>query len=225
MDVEKRRYRRISIEGLSGVFHFSTKARIINLSLGGAALEVDKRLEMNSTYNLKIPYGGRYLEIKGQVVWCVLSGTKKTSRGDAVPLYHAGIKFIELLDERAKMLLDIIESHKAGVSRFEERLMGVRFKIMLPENIIMDFPYHYKISIISLGGMLIELPEELPLNSVYPMEIEIPHDKSTINFKGRIASCKKTQDRPEYYHIGVEFIEMGEKDRERLNEFISSLEI
>ncbi len=225
MNAEKRRYKRISIEGLSGVFHFSTKARIINLSLGGAAVEVDRRLEMNSTYNLKIPSGDKFLEIKGRVVWCVLSGNQKTSKGDIVPIYHAGIKFIDLLDERAKMLLELIESHKAGISRFEERIRGIRFKIILPEKVVVDFPLQYKISVISLGGMLIELPEELPLDAVYPMQIEIPHDKTIIKFNGRIASCKKAHDRPEYYHMGVEFIEMNEDDRKKLNDFISSLEI
>jgi hypothetical protein len=71
--------------------------------------------------------------------------------------------------------------------------------------------------------MLIESSHSLEAESTVPMEIISPEDKSII-FQGRVASClqKKGEDLM-HYDIGIDFVNMTEKDREILNEIIRLL--
>jgi len=55
------------------------------------------------------------------------------------------------------------------------------------------------------------------------MEIFFPKN-SSVTFLGRVASCRLSQDqRVELYHIGIEFIDMSEEHREKLQDFVLSL--
>jgi hypothetical protein len=56
------------------------------------------------------------------------------------------------------------------------------------------------------------------------MEVTLNEDKS-IHFVGRVASCILTDNKDiEKYDIGIEFVEMSEKDGTILHEFIRLLE-
>ncbi|MDO9288567.1 MAG: PilZ domain-containing protein, partial [Thermodesulfovibrionales bacterium] len=57
----------------------------------------------------------------------------------------------------------------------------------------------------------------------FPMEIAL-NDGSVIRFVGRVASCIEIADKhPIHYDIGVEFKDMSDEDKQKIEEFIRSI--
>jgi Tfp pilus assembly protein PilZ len=73
----------------------SSNHKIINISVGGVAVETTKMLEINKEYNLKINYKGNLLRLRGFVVWAVPIREEKKDSGDIIPVYKAGMTFLE----------------------------------------------------------------------------------------------------------------------------------
>lgn len=219
----KRRHKRYVVDRIFGNLLYSTEVNIVNLSIDGAAIETTKRLELNREYPFKIRYKGTLLNLKGLVVWSVLSQSEKKDSGEVIPVYKAGLKFTELLDEKTKILLKFIEESK--VKSTEKRLLGIRIKIAESENknIKIDFPYRYDVKKISLSGMLVEIEHPFELNARHHMELFL--NKDVLNIVGRIAYCdKNTSNEDTKYDIGIEFVDMSDNDKVLLKEFIDTLE-
>lgn len=215
---EQRHHKRFSVEGIHGNMLFVSDIHILNVSLGGAAIETSRRLRMGAEYTLTLNDKGRSVSLKGIVVWSVLKEGKKAAHGEVIPIYRAGIEFRTTVSEKLEELIIFIDGHKKAE---EGRLKGLRFKIHAPEKAVLDYIYSYTVKKLSLGGMLIESSDKFQLNETYPMEIYL-HDKA-IRFSGRIAHCQQAEGLPIHYDIGIEFTEMTESDKTSLKEFIKSI--
>ena len=68
---EKRRYKRFIIEGMDVQcrMFFTTEVKILDISFGGVALSLNKRLNMGQEYTLKIESESNTMSLKGIVVW------------------------------------------------------------------------------------------------------------------------------------------------------------
>ena len=216
---ESRRYKRFIVEDMdvTGKMMFATDVKIIDLSIGGVSLKADRRLNIGSEYTLKMEDKDSTISLKGTVVWSSISENKQGPKGEVIPIYTAGLKFTNVLNEGLLELINFIEGHKKGN---EQRLIGLRFMINTPDKAILNFPETYKVKKISLSGMLIESIQALEPEKRLPMEISISEDKP-VRFLGRVVSCDQISDRErECYEIGIEFIDMSENNKERLMEFI-----
>jgi len=221
---DKRRHKRFSVEGIQGNMLFSSEINILNISVGGAAIETPRRLNLGGEYTLKLEDKGKTFSIKGKVVWSELSQSRKTPSGDIVPIYRTGLQFVDVLTESAEALLGFLEAHK---STPDGRLGGIRFRIHAPERAVLSMPYSYKVKRLSAGGMLIESYERLSVDDRFPMEIFIPMGSAhkAVGFIGRVASCIEVEDSyPRHYDVGIEFLDMSEDSKNTLMEFIKSLE-
>lgn len=77
---------------------------------------------------------------------------------------------------------------------------------------------------LSLSGMLMESEFALKIEDRLPMKLTLAEDKS-ITFQGRVASCDLIAGKiPVFYDMGIEFLEMSEKDKDTLKEFIRLLD-
>ncbi|MBI5639501.1 MAG: PilZ domain-containing protein [Nitrospirae bacterium] len=220
---DKRRHKRFSVDDLAitGKMIFDTEVKIVNISISGVSLLVERRMEIGSEYTLRLEDKGRSFSARGIVVWSSMDGTRTGPKGDSIPVYKAGIKFADVLNDNILELIQFIERHRRGE---EHRLSGLRFHIKAPEKAILNFPAIYKVKKLSLGGMLIESTQPLEVETKYPMEITTPED-TPIHFLGRVASCLlRKHDGVGFYDIGIEFMEMPEQDQERFNGFMSFLQ-
>jgi hypothetical protein len=218
---DKRRHKRYAVDGIHGNLLYSSDVNVVNLSVDGAAIETKKRLELNRDYPFKIRFKGSMLNLKGKVVWSVLSHSEKKDSGEVMPVYKAGLKFMDVMDEKTKMLLKFIEESR--VKDPEKRLSGIRFKIADSGNIMIDFPYRYDVKKVSLSGMLIETDYPLDLNTHHSMELFL--DSDILGILGRIANCtKKQMVDQEKFDVGIEFIGMSDNDKVILKEFIDTLD-
>ena len=208
------------VEGIHGNILYTSDLEVMNISLDGAAIETTKRLELNREYTFKITYQDTVLNLRGHVVWAFLILKEKKDSEVVIPVYRAGIKFTNMLSEKANMLLNFIEGHK--VKTLENRFGGVRFTIAHFQDIKIDLPHKYTVKQISLTGMLIETDYPLDIESHY--EIELFLNENVIRIDGRIAYCEKIdEDSIAKYVIGVEFIAISKDGKRLLADFLNSI--
>jgi Tfp pilus assembly protein PilZ len=200
---------------------FAAKVTILDISVGGISLKADRRLNIGCKYVIKLEDKQKVFALKGEVAWSALSGTTKTPDGESMPLYTAGMKFIDLSEEKIVELQNFVESHKKEVLPAGDRRTNVRFRIGEPENVLLNYQTDYKVKVISLSGMLIETTQALQSENRISMELSI-HDDNRISFLGRVVTCKTTQEAgKEHYDIGIEFIDLTDKDKDVLTSFVA----
>jgi len=90
---EKRKHKRFALKGIESRFPHSTNARIIDIGIGGVAIEATKKLEINKGYSLTINYKGNPLRLKCRVVWSLFAREEKKESGDIIRIYKGGLKF------------------------------------------------------------------------------------------------------------------------------------
>jgi c-di-GMP-binding flagellar brake protein YcgR len=220
--LDKRRYKRFTLNDLevNGRMIAATEMKVVDISISGISLKVNRRLNIGSEYSLKLE-GGTSVSLRGIVVWCSLIETRKISDREMMTIYSAGLQFKNMSAEKTTELLNFIEAHKVE----EVHVVGgarlhVRFHINDPKKAILNFSAGYTVKTISLGGMLIECVQDLEIESRVPMELFIHIDKP-VEFVGRVASCHVIDsDGQKQYSIGIEFLNLTEEDREVLASFI-----
>jgi Tfp pilus assembly protein PilZ len=219
-----RRYKRFRLDFLevNGQLTFATEVTLLDISMGGISLKADRRLNIGGKYVIKLDDKKKIISLKGEVAWSSLSGNKVTPDGEIIPLYTAGMRFIDLSREKTAELQHFVEIHrKEEVPAAGDRRLTVRFLIAEPGKAILNYPQDYKVKVISLSGMLIETSHALECESRIPMELSL-HDESRISFLGRVVNCQMTgKSDGERYDIGIEFLNLTDKDRDVLGSFVA----
>lgn len=219
---DNRRYKRFKLKDreINGKMILATELKVIDISISGISLKVNRRLNIGSDYTLKLE-GRKTISMRGTVVWCSLSGTRKVSQEETTPIYSVGMQFKDMSNERVTELQNLIESHKIGeVHVTGGTRLNIRFHITDPDNALLMYPADFKVKVISLGGMLIECVRNFDIESRIPMEMII-HDDNPVKFVGRVASCRGIdKEGKKQYDIGIDFLDLTEKDREVLASFI-----
>ena len=229
---EKRRYKRFSVDimEINGKMVLASYVKILDISIGGVSFKANRRLNMGSEYSLKMENKRRELTVKGIIVRSTLSESIEDSRGNIVPVYSVGMQFTDTSEEKIKEIEAFILNNMKDADKHVDlyspsgRRLYVRVFIENPEQSVLKVDENYKVKNICIGGMMIESEHALELESVVPLEIYFVEDNS-LKVTGRVVSCIMITDRePMHYNIGMEFIEMPEKDGVILLEFIRSLD-
>jgi c-di-GMP-binding flagellar brake protein YcgR len=219
---DKRRHKRFIIEGMDVECNMIVAApvKLLDISLGGASILTDRRLAMGSEYSLKIQGDEGSIKLKGLVIWEELADSRKNPNGEVTPLYRAGIRFKSALTDKGAEILDFM-GDTIDTTPPQSRLKGLRVKIINDRTkAILDFHKAHTVKTIGMGGMLIETGQAMQEESKFRMQLLLPEEKRPVVFVGRVASCLETAGKKASYDVGVEFLDMPEKDRARLKEFI-----
>jgi hypothetical protein len=243
---EKRKYPRYSVEGM-GIHAksiFNMEVEVLDLCAGGFLLRSERRLSMGIEYTFKFEHKENVVSVKGIVTREKLTGSKKISEEEIMPIYTANVKFRRGLTNDVQQLRDMIDdkvrefkkrgfgdaefknspSEKPALPRLKtiERSLGrVGIKIHEAGNAILSFFETSVVKDISFGGMRIETERELPLETIFPLELIFAESKNPIRCKGRVAFCLKiTEKTPQRYRVGVEFIDMSDEDKLILGRYI-----
>jgi len=218
---ERRKHKRYNAEGVQGSIHSLSDLNLTDISIGGMAIETAGRLDIDREYTFRVRDKDASINLKGCSVWSFLGQTEEKSTGSLIPIYRTGIKFTDLLDERANIVLNFIEENKMSTS--ERRLRGIRFKVANSENIKICYPYKYNVRKISFSGMEMEALQPFTPGSRQDMELLL--DNKVLNVRGRIIHCKEISSRNSVrYKMGIEFVEISDKERELLRSFLSNLQ-
>ena len=219
--MEHRLHARFTVEGVHGKMTLASHVDILNMSISGVAIRVDRALRVGGEYALNLRLQDKLLTVHALVIWCVLGEIKKGAQGEAMPIYSAGMKFTDVLSPKLMELISFIDRHKIVE---EHRLGGLRVHIDAPGKALLDVPHVYRVKVISLSGMLIEMEDPLELDQVCPMEFTIREGLPPVRFSGRIVYCVEAVDRDTRRHeIGVAFEDMDLEEKKRLAEYIESI--
>jgi hypothetical protein len=229
---DRRRYKRFIVEmlNISTKITFARHVNIYDISQGGICLKLDKRLDIGNEYLMRFEGKGRSLALKGVVKWSFLSESFADAQGNVIPIYKTGLKFIGLSKDNTNAIAGFIEDHKKeflrqiDVSKIKNTRLHLRFAADSPEHAVLDFREGCRIKRIGLGGMLIESLHLLEKEVQLPMEI-ILTEGTSLSLSGRVASCLMNPENcPESYDIGIEFLNMSDRNKVLLTKFIGWLE-
>lgn len=87
---------RYEVKEVKGRFGPCEVGTVINVSMGGLALETGKYLQVGKSYALSLTGGHGTHDGSGTVVWCQLIRTVRIGGTEVAPVYRAGFKFDDL---------------------------------------------------------------------------------------------------------------------------------
>jgi hypothetical protein len=186
----RRQHKRYQVDviEINGKIVLAKYVKILDICIGGVCLKTEKRLNMGSEYALKMGGRGKVLTVRGTVVWVLLRESTVDSHGDIIPVYEAGMKFVDVSNEKRNEIVNFIGEHKRDIDELVDlyapsgRRLYVRICIEEPEKAILNYHGSYKVKRLSLGGMLIESEHPLEIESKFPMEIKTLTENSYIKF-------------------------------------------
>ena len=89
---EKRQHPRLSIRH-TGVRNGLLVGRVMNMSLGGLALETTTALTIGSAQTFRVAIGDHSVTVTGEIRWCRLTHTIGKGKGEVVAIFRAGFSF------------------------------------------------------------------------------------------------------------------------------------
>ena len=220
----KREHARFDLIDLQGKMILASNVEIIDISLGGVALKVDRKLDIGREYMIKLGDKTRSIDVKGVVVRATLVGMETGADGEGILTYAAGMKFKEGSEELVSAFLNSVERRaKTEETPLPERRQTVRFQITAARENILVYPLNFKVKDISLSGIMIHSDQPLKKESTIPMELFLD-DSSQLHFIGKVFSNKKVEYMNQvHYEIEVTYADLSEKDRGLLKQFIDYL--
>jgi hypothetical protein len=236
---ENRAHKRYKVDMLdiTAAIIQTSNIKAIDISLNGVSLNVTRRLNIGEQYDLKLQSRGKTLNLRGVVIWAKISKIQSGSNGDIIPVYTAGLEFIDVSRHLRDGIDHFIKTHKRdGDIRNSIRddtvkydLKGCsrcypRFKVNTPaEAFITDQTQCLPVQDLSFGGLRLKCSRAMKINSEIPMILNFLEDRFIV-FKGRVTSCRLIKKAsPRLYTIGIAISEMSMKDRKTLSEHIRLL--
>jgi hypothetical protein len=121
---ERRRWPRTPVHGeLVGQIYTETAAPVIDLSEGGALIEVPCVLRPRSFYTLRLALGkGAVLLLKATVVRSQVHTLEKIGQAETRVRYHAALHFIELSERERDFLRLRVEGHHSVAGTLDASL-------------------------------------------------------------------------------------------------------
>jgi hypothetical protein len=219
---ETRRHPRYQVEDVEGTFLFNIEVHVLNMSVAGMAVATSHSLQVGRSYSFKIEQSDQQVELFGTVAWCVLRGTRRASEEeeDVLPVYHAGVRFDDVLTERAQEIRSLIE--QSAVIDVNPRIFG-RFRIGRDASVTLDSQVPFEVRKISLSGMLVESLLIADLNTVFPLEMNLAN--GLFSCQGRVAFVEPPEGSDTEFRarLGIEFIDMTPESASRLENYIAFL--
>lgn len=84
---------------------FSSPIKVINISIKGALVEHNERLNINKKLQISINIEGVPLILKGIIVRSSIVRLEENKRGESQPIYQAGLEFDAELTKQEKQIL------------------------------------------------------------------------------------------------------------------------
>lgn len=230
MEKEKRRHDRFVVENMDiGVSVFNTRVELTDIGLGGVCIKTSKRLKPASRHYIRLGRNGISQKLHCTVLWEDIVGSLRNASGRFVPFYKAGIEFgdnyFEATDE-LRNFIDFDGTPEEPRYDNERRTRGQRFRVYESESAELFYHQAYSVMQICMGGVLVKSVQALPTGKKLPMELCLERENFIIKFLGRAVSCNLIEAETEkYFSIGIEFVQMDDPDRLRLEDFIFSHEI
>ena len=87
---EQRKHPRLSLQQ-TVVRNSLLAGRVLNLSLGGLAIETATAMRVGTTYELRVELHDHTVQIRAEVRWCRLTRTIGRGHGEVAAIFRAGL--------------------------------------------------------------------------------------------------------------------------------------
>jgi hypothetical protein len=221
----QRRHKRYLLDSLeiNGRMSLVNRVEIIDISLSGVSLKVDRKLEIGREYVIRLGERKKEFEVKGLIVRSEVCEIDDKASGKV--LYAAGMMFNGGQLDKLAMFLYTLDQKKKINAVAAERRLSIRFEITTPGENVLSYPAQFTVKLISLSGMLIQTEQPLEVDSRLPMVLSL-HDDNRVDLTGRVVTCQNKEEKGRtYYEIGVEFMHVAEKDKVVLKAFTDDLAV
>ncbi len=221
--MDRRHFKRFTIEhaNVNCKMHLTQDVQILDVSMGGASLSLNHNMAIGDEYMLKIDHDGDLFSVNGDIVWVEESESIEIEDGEVESVFKAGMSFKKIFTGKGLRLANLIED-KAHTDKERRRVRGIRVKLKSPEAVL-NLMGEYNVKEISFGGLQLEANRKLKANMEYKMSMVIPAAQKPIRFVGRIASSRPLEGSGEAFKTGIEFINMGVKDLQCIQDLIYDL--
>jgi PilZ domain len=222
----KRRHKRYRLDSMeiNGKMNMVNRVEIIDISLSGASLKVDKKLDLGKEYQIRLGDRDKKFDVKGLIVRSEVYGIEEKASGSKADVYAAGMMFNGGQMDKLALFLYAIDQKKKMNAVAAERRLKVRFQITTPGENVLSYPAQFKVRTISLSGMLVQTDIPLEIESRLHMGLSLRDDENQVNLIGRVVTCQiKEKGGRTYYEIGAEFMDVTEKDKVVLKAFTDNL--
>jgi hypothetical protein len=208
---ETRKQKRFPVHNIEivGEISCTDKVEIINISANGILVNVPKRMDIGKKYMLKICSKEKKVVLKASVVWSLLRGSQRTSTGQIIPIYTAGMEFQDIPNGNSTILKELIHDiEELTKHRKCERIPFV-------EDIMIDGTSLVRSADISEEGIYICSLHALKRDNVVELTIPIKQEKLTV--RAKVQFCDKMVG------FGLRFIDLSEEQITKLQELIKSI--
>ncbi|MEE2775876.1 MAG: PilZ domain-containing protein [Acidobacteriota bacterium] len=177
---------------------------VLDVSVGGLAIESSQKLMPGRTYTVVLPMGEDSATTTGSVVWCRLLGTQRVN-DDVVPIFRTGLRFDAELDGEVMAFIDSDAGHRSNAGT---RLQA-RFRTSELPSAMLGGDTPFEVESISKFGMAVIMEFCPSVRSVVDFVLSI--DDAEIEIRGRVADVVERGDQPgetsntAHFVVGIEF--------------------
>lgn len=167
-----------------------TPARVVDMGLRGARLEVIRPFEPGTTIDVVIDT----IPVKASVLWCQVDALNFSAESDA---YLAGVAFEKASTAIDELLTEI--SVRGGAIRIEEQRSNDRYRITAPLTGTFGDIAPVSIVDISIGGARIAMIHRVIPGSSHELRFQVDDQTGPINVVANVMWCKPSPIVREHY--------------------------
>lgn len=174
-----------------------------DISMSGIGMITSLPLKINDTYRIELASPeNEKMQFSCEAVNCFLKGIQK-EKDNLVPLYVAGLKYLELTDEGKHFLGQIIKKSSPSDRRRSKRInKSIEVTIITADIVI----HAGTTDNLSRGGICIWTHKGYPPGTQVKLEI-YPSSKEKISVRGKVEWIDKTQFHEKGIQMGIELID------------------
>jgi len=224
--MEQRQHPRYPVHdlGVLCAIPYSTDAKLLNISVGGAYVSMDRRVRIGGVYSLQLHcFDGSVILLRARVARTSLSEIGKPAGGESPPRYEAGFEFQNVLTGPGSDLLIFLES-KMDEGRQGGRLRGSRVRTggaQAAPNV--EIYEECPVVILGMGGLGMDTVQTFETGAPIHLDLRLSDANPGFPIQGRIADSKRVEGiSPVKFRTGVAFVEIRPADRKKLAVFVAA---
>jgi len=214
---ERRHFKRYDVDEVEGSLQLSTEIKVVNMSLTGLAVESGFPMPEGARCSFRIRGKDASIRMSAEVQWCRAEREERTAEGLAAPIYQLGLDFTSILGEKAQEILSFLQANI--VVELDRRVFG-RFQLRDEESVELSLHSGFEVRKISFSGVLVEtdLVVQPEIGAVVDLEINEPNLRLVT--RARIAWVGEVPGSAESRQLGLQFVDLSERNRDHLEAFI-----
>ncbi|HUG53260.1 MAG TPA: PilZ domain-containing protein [Vicinamibacteria bacterium] len=234
---ERRRWPRAPLRGkVVGQIYTEHAAPILDLSEGGALLEVPCALRPRSVYSVRLDIGvGPALTLKASVVRSYVHRVESAGKGETQIRYQAALQFVDMRAEDHELLrrwiagevpagtAGLTRSRRAGVQAPVERRDSLR--VDLAQAVAGEVGLHLesRVLMLSPGGMTVRMPFRPEIGSAVTCMLDILGVRAPLRGIVRDVHQEADEDDGSDFLVGMEFTDLSDETRASIAAYLRKL--